>query len=463
MSALALVLKNRGCSVSGSDQTKNHSILNLEKLGVKIFKSQKGSNLSNIEKIENKHLIVVISSAIPPDNDELQYAYKNNINIIHRSDLLNDLISQKNSILVAGSHGKTTTSTLITTIISHNNQDPTAIIGGIVPCFQSNAHAGKGKILVAEIDESDGSITKYNGDIGIITNIELDHTDYYPDMGSLIKAMNIFGSNCKSLILNYDCSNLKKYFSKKEIWWSIKEKNNIDFAAIPNSMNGNITIANYYEKGEFIDKIELPIPGVHNLSNALGAIAACRVMGLKYIEIKNSLSHLKSPNRRFEFKGVWNGRQIIDDYAHHPSEVRETISMARLIIKSKESFLPLKADRLVGVFQAHRYTRTRDLMKDFVKYLGKVDLLFLAPIYSAGEKPIPKINNKTIKSMVLNTYPNLEIIISENLINLEELIKEKTKKNDLILIMGAGDISKLSEKFNRLHSKKEVKSENYAA
>ena len=460
MSALALIFKKRGYSVSGSDKVINPSIQNLEKIGVTIFNQQTSSNLNNIQA---KEIVIIISSAIPTNNEELQSAYKKNLNILHRSDLLAFLVKQQKSILIAGSHGKTTTSTLITTLMAKNNQDPTAIIGGIIPYFKSNAHSGKGEFIIAEIDESDGSIIKYHGKIGLITNIELDHTDYYKDIKSLMKKINIFAENCDFTIANYDCNNLKEYLSKGPIWWSTKESEKVQFAGIPIHMDGSKTIAKYYENGSFIDEITIPVPGFHNLNNTIGAIAAIRSTGTKFVEIKRNLQYIRSPKRRFEFKGVWEDRQIIDDYAHHPSEIRETISMARLMIKSKQSLLPNPCNRLIGVFQPHRYSRTRDLMNDFAESLGKVDLLFLAEIYSAGEKPIKGINIEKLKSYIFKYYPSLPIFTSSNLKELEYLLTEKTIKGDLILIMGAGDITKLSESLKNRVSKIEKQIKTHAA
>ncbi len=462
MSALALILKKSGYSISGSDIAINQSILGLKELGVQIFKGQKSSNLSNIITQE-KETIVIISSAIQEKNEELQAAYAKKLKILHRSDLLDFIIKQKHSILIAGSHGKTTTSTLITTLMAKTNQDPTAIIGGVIPYYKSNAHKGNGKFIIAEIDESDGSIIKYKGNIGLITNVELDHTDYYKDMDSLMEAMLTFASKCDYSIANYDCKNLRKFLGEKTIWWSTKTCESVDFAGIPVYMDGSHTIAKYYEKGTFMDEIKIPIPGIHNLSNSMGAIAAIRSAGINFIEIKECLKHLKSPKRRFEFKGSWEGRQLIDDYAHHPSEIRETISMARLIINSKASILPSPSNRLVGIFQPHRYSRTRDLMNEFANSLGGVDLLFLAPIYSAGETPIKEINIEKLRYHILECYPELPIITSSNLIELEKYIKQKTKKDDLLLIMGAGNITKLSETLQKKTSHQKCKVETNAA
>ncbi len=445
MSGIALTLQKQGFSISGSDTTENESIVRLKESGIRIFKGQDVENIKKIIQNKNKeNLIIVISSAIPQNNQELISAINLNLKVIHRSDALNFLLQNKKSILIAGSHGKTTTSTLITTLFAENNLDPTSIIGGVIPYYNSNSYTGKGTQLIAEIDESDGSISKYNGDLAVITNIDLDHTDHYKNLGSLKIAIKKFASNSKILLANNDCKNLKECFSEKAIWWSTKNIEKIDFAGIPIKTDGSKTIANYYESGKLIDKIKINIPGLHNLNNAIGAIAACRISGINFSEIKNKLHLLKTPKRRFEFKGIWNERQVVEDYAHHPNEVKETISMARLIVNKKDTILPLESKRLVIVFQAHRYKRLKDFMHDFAKYLGKADLLILAPIYSAGEKPIEGIHNKKLKSCILQQYPNQEIIIAESIGCTKNILKEKTKSNDLILLMGAGDIGELS-------------------
>ena len=208
-------------------------------------------------------------------------------------------------------------------------------------------------------------------------------------------------------------------------------------------MDGKQTIANYYEKDHFIDQIKICIPGQHNLNNTLAAIAASRLSGISFSEININLKNLKTPNRRFELKGIWKKRQVIDDYAHHPTEIRETISMARLIMN--EGPLYETSKRLIIVFQPHRYTRLKDLMNDFAANLGKADSIILAPIYSAGEYPIKGIDNKTLKSLILEQYPNTPIFNSNDFPEIKNILINHTNENDLILIMGAGDITKLSD------------------
>ncbi len=243
MSALAMIFKKKGYSVSGSDKIINQSILDLKSHGIKVFKEQKKENIKEITKLEKEKLVIILSSAIKKDNEELQTATQYQLKILHRSDLLHFLINtEKQSILIAGSHGKTTTSTLITTLLASNQKDPTAIIGGIIPYYNSNSHAGKGELLVAEIDESDGSIIKYTGTIGVITNLELDHTDYYKSIDYLIEAIQIFSENCSSIIANHDCNKLREYLPNKVHWWSSKQYENSEFSGIPIYMDGKNTM-----------------------------------------------------------------------------------------------------------------------------------------------------------------------------------------------------------------------------
>ncbi len=444
MSAIACVLKQRGYSISGSDKKVNNIINKLKTLGVTIFKDQKSTNIEIIKNdIRGKILTIVISSAISEDNEELKEVTKRKIKILHRSDILAFLIDQQKSILIAGTHGKTTTSSLLSTIFIKNNQEPTVLVGGIIPHLKSNSYLGKSRFLIAEVDESDGTLVKYKANIALITNLELDHTNHYKNIDSLTKSMNKFANNANYLIANFDCPNLRKYLVKKPIWWSTKISNNMDFAAIPIEMDANKTIANYYEKGVLIDQITIYIPGEHNLNNALGAVAASRLSGIKFLDIKKDLTSLTTPNRRFEFKGTWNKRKVIDDYAHHPTEIKATISMARLIIKENNLEGPPK--RLFIVFQPHRYSRLKDLMNNFATNLGMADFIILAPIYSAGESPIEGIDNMKLKSIILQKYPTINVINSNNFEDIKEILKKNTNENDLIVIMGAGDITKLSD------------------
>ena len=447
MSAIAMILAKSGYSISGSDNKKSSLLTELASNNINIFESQKAINIDKIIKFHNKNkkIIVVISSAIREDNLELEKAKKYNLSIKHRSEILAFLIDQNKSIVVAGSHGKTTTSTYITTILSLANQNPKAIIGGIVPLYKKNYNFSEGELLIAEADESDGSLVKFNPNVGIITNIELEHVDYYKNLEDLIKTMKEFSHNSKCLIVNADCKNIKKNI-KASTWFSTRVINNIDFALIPKESNGSQIIAEYYEKEILIDLIKIPIPGLHNLSNTIAAIAACRMIGISFEDIKKVIKYLQLPGRRFDYKGLWENRLIVDDYAHHPSEVDAAISMATLMIKKQNNIFPISPNRLVTVFQPHRFSRTKKFQKSFARQLIKSDLVFITPIYSAGEDAIQGIDNRSLAYQMKLLKPNLEIYTPNNNQELIKLIKEKTKPKDLIIMMGAGNINTIWQK-----------------
>ncbi len=442
MSAIAMILAKSGYSISGSDLKKSSILTELKANGINIFERQEAVNIDKIIEInnKNKNILVVISSAIQESNEELNEAKKSNLTIKHRSEILALLIDKQKSIVVSGSHGKTTTSTYISTILTIANKNPTAVIGGIVPLYKKNYNFGNGKLLVAEADESDGSLIKFNPHIGIITNLELEHVDHYKNLEDLIQTMKEFGRNCKYLIGNADCHNIKNNI-QSSTWFSTKNIYNIDFALIPKETNGFEIVAEYYEKEKFIDLIKIPIPGIHNLGNTIAAIAATRKIGLDFNDIKKGIEKLQLPERRFDYKGLWKNRLIVDDYAHHPSEIDAAISMAALMIKTKNNFFPIPPNRLVTVFQPHRFSRTKKFEEQFAKSLIKSDLVFVTPIYSAGEDAIDGINNKILSQQIKRFKPSLEVYAPNNNQELIKLLINKTKPQDLILMMGAGDIN----------------------
>lgn len=450
MSALALILVLKGFKVTGSDSIENENIKGLRKQGVHIFDEQIAANIPRIRSISNRRPLIIISSAIPTENPELLAAQREGLDIWHRSDLLAALIQKQPAIAVAGSHGKTTTSTFLTTLLALANQNPTALIGGLVPLYGTNAHAGSGRLLVAEADESDGSLVKFKPELGIITNLDLDHTDHYLNLSDLIQTMQRFGRNSKKLLINRDCKNLQVNF-KGFANWSVKSKE-ADFAAIPIEINGEKTIADLYEQGKLITRISLPIPGIHNLSNAIGAIAACRLQGLEFDMINSNIKNLKTPKRRFDLRGVWNERLIVDDYAHHPNEIKVTLSMAKLILESGETHLPIQPKRIITIFQPHRYTRTKEFLTQFAIELSNSDFLIIAPIYSASETPIKHINAKKLAHEVQSINNSLPILVANSLQELTEMVKSNSRKNDLILSIGAGDINTLWERLNTKES-----------
>jgi UDP-N-acetylmuramate--alanine ligase len=441
MSALAKILVDRGHPVSGSDPRDTPTSRQLMQLGVTVVHEQTAATIETLLS-DGRRPIVVVSTAIPTSNPELRRAGDAGLEIWHRSDLLAALIDQQASIAVAGSHGKTTTSTLITTLLMEAEEDPTAIIGGIVPCLGSNGHAGQGRLLVAEADESDGSLVKFRPQLGLITNLELDHTDHYDGLDDLISTMRRFADGCDQVLANHDCPILREHI-QPNAWWSVTTANGVDFAALPLQLDGDRCHARFYEHGAPVGDFMLPLPGLHNLSNAAGALAACRMEGVPFERLVKGLTALKPPGRRFDLRGTWEGRHIVDDYAHHPSEVKATLAMAQLMVSSGRSPLPSPPQRLLAVFQPHRYSRTQEFLESFASALQNCDSLLLAPVYSAGEEPLTGVCSQTLADRIQELKPDLEIAVADNLDHLTQLVRTRSRREDLVLAMGAGDVNGL--------------------
>ncbi len=456
MSALAGILAERGFRVSGSDPRHNAVLEKLEAGGVRLFHEQSAATITAVlagldakpEQASSAPL-VVISSAVPETNAELAEARRRSLAVVHRSDVLAALINAQPSIAVAGSHGKTTTSTLIATLLAAAGQDPTAVIGGIVPAFGSNGRQGQGRLLVAEADESDGSLVKFRPHLGVLTNIELDHTDHYPDLAALIATLQRFAASCTTLLANRDCPVLREHFQAAS-WWSTQSPEGVAFAAIPLEERGDGTTASYFENGEPVDTIEVPLPGRHNLSNTLAALAACRLEGVPLDALKQGLAELRPPGRRFDCRGIWQGRAIVDDYAHHPSEVAATLAMARLMVESGRSPLPIRPRRLVAVFQPHRFTRTAQFLDDFAAALTRADAVILAPLYAAGEAPLAGISSPALGEALRRLRPDLPLAVAGTMDELTEQVAALSGPGDLVLAMGAGDVNSLWERLRVL-------------
>ena len=427
--------------VTGSDPRNNATVRQLKELGVGVYREQNATTIQAITASGQKP-IVVVSSAIQETNEELVQARVAGLTIWHRSDLLAALIAEQPSIAVAGSHGKTTTSTLITTLLVKADEDPTAVIGGIVPCLKSNGHAGQGRLLVAEADESDGSLVKFEAHLGVLTNLELDHTDHYSDLNDLITTLQRFAEGCDRVLANRDCPILRKHF-QPDCWWSVTSHEGVDFAALPLQLDGDRCLARFYEAGQAVGDFTLPMPGLHNLSNATAALAACRMEGIPFQQLIPGLDALQPPGRRFDLRGTWEGRHIVDDYAHHPSEVKATLSMAQLMVSSGRSPLPSPPQRLLAVFQPHRYSRTQEFLEAFAGALQNCDALLLAPIYGAGEKPLAGVCSRTLADRIRQLKPELNVTVAENLDHLTELVRTHSRREDLVLAMGAGDVNGL--------------------
>ena len=446
MSAIAMGLIKKGYSVSGSDLTKNNETNQLEKLGVIIFTSQVPQNIEFItSKFNNKLINYVVSSAIKPDNKEFSYCREKKLIVKHRSEILAMLMQTYTALAVAGSHGKTSTSTFLSTILELCTHNSSSITGGIIPIYNSNCHLENTKFLVAEVDESDGTINKYKSDIGIINNIDFDHCDHFSNLNEVISSFKIFATNSKRLLLNFDCETTRNNINSDNKWSNTTEKG-VAYAIIPTEINEKHTIGKYFENGNFISSLKIPIPGFHNLSNVTAAVAASRMIGIDFLEIKKNIKHLKLPKKRFEFRGQIDERHLYDDYAHHPNEIKEAIKLGRLFIK-KKSYNELQKNRLMAIFQPHRYSRVKQFTEQFAEELSKADVIYVTSIYGAGEGNEDKINSKLITDLIYKKNKNVSYISDYH--EITRNFYKLTQKGDLILNMGAGDCHNFWSILNR--------------
>ncbi len=432
MSAIAEVMLDKGFEISGSDLSDSPVVQHLRAKGAVIYKGHKAANVEGKEAI-------VRSSAIHPDNPELVHAKELGLKIFHRSDILAYLLNAADGIAVAGAHGKTTTSSMISVVLEHAKVDPTILIGGFVDYLDGNAKLGKSKYLVAEADESDGSFLKFNPHIAVVTNIEDDHMDHYGSMENIIKAFVQFIQNLNKetglAVLCFDNENIRNIapvVDRKYISYALEHA--ADYTATDIHTEGAHTSFTVVYKGEKLGQVKLNIPGRHNILNALATIAVCRQLGLSLNEIAAGFTVFAGTKRRFQTKFKNNDVWIVDDYAHHPTEIQTTIKAA----------LQTKPKRLVVAFQPHRYSRTKLLREEFGSCFKGVDVLVLTDIYAASEDPIEGISGRTIVDEV-KKQTGVDAVYIEDLKDIAPWLKQNMKSGDLIITMGAGNIYTVGE------------------
>lgn len=432
MSGIAEVLYNLGYEVTGSDLKESATTRRLRDIGIKIFIGHDAENINGAH-------VVVISSAVSFDNIEVIEAKNRSIPVISRAEMLAELGRLKYGILIAGAHGKTTTTSLIATILGEGGLDPTVVIGGKLKSMGSNAKLGYGDYIVAEADESDGSFLKLNPTIAIVTNIDREHLDYFKDINALKDAFTAFINKVPFYGTSILCIENEHV---RDIIPSIKRKvltygftPDADMYARDIKNEGMRMIFEPVYKGRGLGLFELPMPGIHNILNSLAAINVALELQIPIDVIRSALRNFSGIQRRFEFKGESKGIRFFDDYGHHPSEIRATINAAR------HSF---KDNRLLVIFQPHRYTRTRDLLDDFAQSFADADRLFLMDIYPAGEKEIEGINSYNLFRKIEEKGFKNAVYIKEK----KDLIKKVTsevRQGDIIITLGAGDVYKIGE------------------
>lgn len=432
MSGIAEVALNLGHQVSGSDIKKTEVTQRLKELGAKIYIGHKAENVKNVD-------VVVTSTAISKDNPEVKQAIKEKIIIIPRIEMLAELARLKYTITIAGTHGKTTTTSMTSMILDEGGFDPTIVIGGKLKNLKTNARLGKGEYIIAEADESDGSFLKLSPVLTIVTNIDNDHLDYYGSMENLKQA---FIKHINSLPF-YGCAmvctdsplvkEVLPYATRKYITYGFKGNPDITATDIK-VVNGNTEYTVIY-KGKKLGKILLKVPGEHNVLNSLAAIGIGLQFDIPFVNIKNALFKFGGVGRRLEVKGEKNGITVIDDYGHHPTEINATLSALKHNYPHK---------RLVTIFQPHRYTRTRNLYKEFGKALKKADVVYVMDIYAASEKPIKGVTSDLIITAAKENKCNVQKFVDIS------SVAKTLKENDILLTLGAGNVWQQGEELLKL-------------
>lgn len=432
MSAIAKVLLQMGYTITGSDLNKSETINKLEKNGAQIFTGHSSENVHDAEA-------VVVSTAISQTNPEVQLAREQGIPVFHRSDIIAELMLQYQGIAVAGAHGKTTTTAMIAVMLEHAGVDPTIIIGGEVDYLNGSAKLGTSKYLVAEADESDGSFLKYSPHIAVVTNIENDHMDFYKTMGNILHTFGKFLNNLpneKGLgILCFDNAYIRDLANNlQRPYISYAVEHDAQYMACNIRTQGAITTYDVYQERELLGTIKINVPGRHNVANSLAAVVVGVTIGLTFAQIAEGLAQFQGAKRRFQTKARLDGVWIIDDYAHHPTEITTTLLAAR----------QTEPKRLICVFQPHRYSRTQFLREEFGRAFTPSDILIITDVYAAGEQPIPGITGEVLKEEV-ERQTGMQVIYIADKDKIARYLSEIVEPGDLVMTMGAGNIYLVGE------------------
>jgi UDP-N-acetylmuramate--alanine ligase len=434
MRAIANVLLQKGYYISGSDVKQSAITERFSQQGARICIGQKPENLQDAE-------LVVVSSAIHEDNVELQEAHIRHIPVIHRSDALLDIMSWGKGIAVAGAHGKTTTSSMLGQIFVEGGMDPTVVIGGEVDYLHANSVLGKGKYVIAEADESDGSFIKFNPYIAVVTNIDADHMDHYGSLDNVINAFKVFIQKLDPkegmAVLCFDnehIRNLAPSLNRRYISYGIE--NQADYTADHIHYEKGRLCFDVYHHDKKMGSMNLFVPGRHNVLNTLAAVAVADACGIPFEKIAEAMSHFHGAKRRFQTKGYVGDVWVVDDYGHHPAEINATLTAAK----------DIGTHRIVCVFQPHRYTRTQLLVDRFGGAFKNADLLIVTDIYSAGETPIPNVTGELIANKVIETTGQ-EVLYIPNKEDVVEYLRKFAQPKEMIITMGAGDIYRVGEQY----------------
>jgi UDP-N-acetylmuramate--alanine ligase len=436
MSGIAEVLLNLGYTVSGSDRVTSDVTRRLQHLGVRLYQGHAADHVRGMD-------VVVISSAVNDDNVEVGAAREQHIPVIPRAEMLAELMRMKYGIAVAGTHGKTTTTSLIATVMAQGALDPTVVIGGRLNSLGSNAKLGQGEYLVAEADESDGSFLMLSPTIGVVTTVDAEHLDFYCDLedikhafGQFINKVPFYG--CSVLCLDQpNIQSLVPQIHRRFITYGLTSQ--ADYVARDICFTGPRSHFEVTHAGRRLGQFSVNLPGVHNVYNALAAIAVGLELDVPLPTIAKGLEEFSGIHRRFEILGVQDGVTVVDDYGHHPEEIRQTLRAAKSVWPD---------ERLIVVFQPHRYTRTKFLQQEFFTAFYEADVLVLLDIYAAAEPPLPGVTTALLYEGI-KEHGQREVYYLPERAQVVPFLHRHVRENDILLTLGAGDVWKVGGEFLR--------------
>ena len=434
MSGIAEVMHNLGYKVQGSDIAESYVVEGLRKRGIKVMIGHKAENLGDAA-------VVVTSTAIKRGNPEVDLALENRVPVVRRAEMLAELMRLKSTVAVAGTHGKTTTTSMIAAMLDAGGIDPTVINGGIINNYGSNARLGDGEWLVVEADESDGSFLRLDGTIAVVTNIDPEHLDHYGSFDRVKDAFVEFVQNVPfygAAILCLDHPEvqaiLPRVKDRRVVTYGFSAQADVrgdNVVSIPGGNRFDVTVRERDGSTRQITGIELPMPGRHNVQNAIAAIAVGLQMGMADADIVTGFAKFGGVKRRFTKVGEVDGVTIIDDYGHHPVEIRAVLAAAREGVKN----------RIIAVVQPHRYSRLGDLMDEFQQAFNDADIVYVAPVYAAGEEPVEGVSAETLASgLKQRGHRQARTITGPD--ELADLLAAEAQDGDMVICLGAGDITK---------------------
>ncbi|MCL7996893.1 UDP-N-acetylmuramate--L-alanine ligase [Brucella sp. 21LCYQ03] len=433
MSGIAEVLHNLGYKVQGSDQSDSANVQRLREKGIEVFVGHKAENLGDAE-------VIVVSTAIKKTNPELAAAREKLLPIVRRAEMLAELMRFRRAVAIGGTHGKTTTTSMVAALLDAGHLDPTVINGGIINAYGTNARMGDGDWMVVEADESDGTFLKLPADIAVVTNIDPEHLDHYGNFDNVRAAFAQFVENVPFYgfgVMCLDHPEVQALVSRIEDRRIVTYGQNpqADVRFVNHRMEGAVSVFDVLirsRKGETteIKDLRLPMPGLHNVSNATAAIAVAHELGISADDIRRGLGAFGGVKRRFTHTGSWNGVEIFDDYGHHPVEIRAVLKAAREATKG----------RVVGIVQPHRYTRLHSLFDEFAACFNDADTVIVAPVYTAGEDPIEGVNSEALVSRI-KTAGHRDARFASGPETLAPLVASIAEPGDFVVFLGAGNIT----------------------